>query len=87
MGVALAGDTTLQFKNRGGIVADIASEEFFLVIWGEKQSSAMSQHLLYSPDVPLCWQADQSPPPYSTPHPRCPRVSILPTIRLYTSLL
>ena len=63
----MQGDTTLQFKNKGGIVADIAGEEFFLVIWGEKQSSQTSsdgrshlphsQHLLYCPEVP---QADQN---------------------------
>ena len=57
----------MQFKNKGGIVADIAGEEFFLVIWGEKQSSWKSsdgrshlphnQHLLYCPEVP---QADQN---------------------------
>ena len=61
------GDTTLTFRNKGGVVADIAGQEFFLVIWGEKPNSCPSpdgrswpphsQHLLYCPEVP---QADQN---------------------------
>ena len=63
----MQGDTTLGFQNKGGIVADIAGGEFFLMIWGEKQSDGRSsdgrsylphqQHLLYCPEVP---QADQN---------------------------